>query len=344
MKRNKNANNEGKIWNVIECIYDQLRYETDDTVVSDSHQLVDAHDEDCECINEQLQYETDCKSLSNSRKLVDAHYKDCDSETIRTGFSELDDLSFVFHSCDLVVIAALPSMGKMALALPMAKNIAIEQNKRVGIISLETAPKRIGMRILGALSGVDPMAAAEGWLGDAEWVEIEKGIDTLNKASEIFTTLIVNCEGLMESARKMKEIHAVECIFLVDAKIPNSCNIDMMGTMRKLVDELQIPIIILTHLPREANKGKTHRPSLKDINQYGCIDKFADRILFLHRRDYYDKLNDRLNKCKSRARLSNNFDPRVKVEIIIAKNAGLSNGVARLYCNLCCGCFENHRI
>ncbi|MBI4975271.1 replicative DNA helicase, partial [Candidatus Peregrinibacteria bacterium] len=53
-----------------------------------------------------------------------------------TGFKSLDNILSGFQPSDLIVLAARPSMGKTALALNIAQNIA-KKGKAVGLISLE---------------------------------------------------------------------------------------------------------------------------------------------------------------------------------------------------------------
>ena len=47
---------------------------------------------------------------------------------LATGFKQLDELTSGWQNSDLIIIAARPSMGKTALSLSIARNIAVQHN------------------------------------------------------------------------------------------------------------------------------------------------------------------------------------------------------------------------
>ena len=59
-----------------------------------------------------------------------------------SGFRELDRLTSGFQPGNLVIVAARPSMGKSALGLCMAANLAVRENMPVGIFTLEMSKSR----------------------------------------------------------------------------------------------------------------------------------------------------------------------------------------------------------
>ena len=71
---------------------------------------------------------------------------------IPTGFTELDNLLSGFQKSDLIILAARPAVGKTALALDIARNIACHHKIPVGIFSLEMAIQQIVDRLLACRS------------------------------------------------------------------------------------------------------------------------------------------------------------------------------------------------
>ena len=62
----------------------------------------------------------------------------------RTGFGDLDRLlNGGMHASDLVVLAARPSVGKSALALTVARNVALGQSATVAMFSLEMSAEQV---------------------------------------------------------------------------------------------------------------------------------------------------------------------------------------------------------
>ena len=60
---------------------------------------------------------------------------------VPSGFTELDKLTSGWQKSDMIVIAARPGMGKTALVLSMARNIAVDYKKPLAIFSLEIGLK-----------------------------------------------------------------------------------------------------------------------------------------------------------------------------------------------------------
>ena len=73
---------------------------------------------------------------------------------VATGFVDLDKLTAGLHPSDFIILAARPSMGKTALALNIAQNVAIrgsregEPKKRVAFFSLEMSREQLVQRML----------------------------------------------------------------------------------------------------------------------------------------------------------------------------------------------------
>ena len=80
-----------------------------------------------------------------------------------------------------------------------------------------------------------------------------------------------------------------------------------------MAKELEVPVIVLSQLSREAAKGK-RMPVLPDLRDSGSIEQDADVVIFLHRDDYFNKDSERRNIC----------------DVSIAKHRNGSTGVYEL--------------
>ncbi len=73
---------------------------------------------------------------------------------LATGFTDLDELIAGLHPSDFIILAARPSMGKTALALNIAENVALrgakagEPPKRVIFFSLEMSREQLVQRMI----------------------------------------------------------------------------------------------------------------------------------------------------------------------------------------------------
>ena len=73
---------------------------------------------------------------------------------IPSGFDKLDALTSGWQESDLIIVAARPGMGKTALTLSMARNIAVNQNIPVAFFSLEMASVQLITRLISSETGL----------------------------------------------------------------------------------------------------------------------------------------------------------------------------------------------
>ena len=115
-------------------------------------------------------------------RLDDLHKDKQKVRGIPTGYKDVDNLLAGFQRSDLVILAARPSMGKTALALNFAHNIAVKANEPVLIFSLEMSKEQLVDRLLSMESGVDAWALRTGNLNDSDFEKIGQAMGTLSEA------------------------------------------------------------------------------------------------------------------------------------------------------------------
>ena len=107
------------------------------------------------------------EALDNIRKMADSH---SDITGMKTGFNEMDHTLHGLQRGDFIVLAARPAMGKTAVALNLAMNVAAYQpNEAVAIFSLEMSAEQLAMRLLSAKSRIQADKLKTGRLSDEEW-------------------------------------------------------------------------------------------------------------------------------------------------------------------------------
>jgi len=67
---------------------------------------------------------------------------------IPSGFDKLDKLTSGWQESDLIIVASRPGMGKTALTLSMARNLAVNHNIPVAFLSLEMASVQLLTRLI----------------------------------------------------------------------------------------------------------------------------------------------------------------------------------------------------
>jgi len=235
---------------------------------------------------------------------------------IPTGFSDLDKLlGGGLKKQEMVVLAARPSIGKTALALNIARNIAMrnlpdkrvdrdqqpvsKDVKSVAFFSLEMSAEQVAQRLLCTESKVSLSSISDGSFNIEETNRLSRGAEALSNAHLfIDPTGGLSIFELRAKARKLKESEAGLDLIIIDyLQLMRAGDVSsrdgrqvevsaISGGIKKLAKDLDIPILVLSQLNREVEKtpnNKTARPRLSNLRESGSIEQDADVVIFLHR-------------------------------------------------------------
>ncbi len=115
-------------------------------------------------------------------RLDDLHKDKGKIRGVPTGFKDLDNILAGLQRSDLIIVAARPSMGKTALSLNLAHNIATKSDQPVLVFSLEMSKEQLVDRMLSMESGVDAWNIRTGNLSDKDFEKIGHAMGTLSEA------------------------------------------------------------------------------------------------------------------------------------------------------------------
>ncbi|MDA8551908.1 replicative DNA helicase [Aquiluna sp.] len=218
---------------------------------------------------------------------------------ISTGFSNLDAYTHGLHPGQLVIVAARPSVGKSTFALDMARNAAIKQNKPTIFFSLEMGRSEIAMRMLSAQSGIYLQSMRKGTLNEGDWAKLAGVRGQINDAP-LFIDDSPNM-SLVEIRAKCRRLAQQ-----VDLKMVVIDYIQLMSSGKKvesrqqevsefsralklLAKELNIPVVALSQLNRQAEQSKDKRPELSHLRESGSLEQDADVVVLLHREGIFER-------------------------------------------------------
>ena len=181
---------------------------------------------------------------------------------LKTGFPDLDRITAGLHRSDLVILAARPAMGKTALALNIARNVAQINNKAVLIFSLEMGREQLINRMLSDASGVNSFKLETGGFVDDDFSKISEALSDLSQVP----IYIDDTPGLtvMEMRTKAQRVaHEQELgLIVVDYLQLMSGNSkramdnrvqeisEISRGLKLIARELNIPVIALSQLSR----------------------------------------------------------------------------------------------
>jgi replicative DNA helicase len=243
-------------------------------------------------------------------RLDDLHRNKGGLRGIPTGLRDLDKLIAGLQRSDLFVLAARPSMGKTALMLNIALNIATKAKQgAVLLFSLEMAKEQLVDRLLAAEAGVDAwkLRTGEG-LTDEDFERISAAMGELAEAPIfIDDTSGITVSDLRTKARRMHHQHPLAAI-MVDylqlmsggSRFATTANrvqeiSEISRSLKILARELNVPVVALSQLSRSVESRSPQIPQLADLRESGSIEQDADVVAFIYREEYYNPNSNRAN-------------------------------------------------
>ncbi len=247
--------------------------------------------------------------LSESFDRLDELHKDKGKiRGVPTGYKDLDAILAGLQRSDLFILASRPSMGKTALALNIAHNVAVQSGLPVLIFSLEMSKEQLVDRMLAMESGVDAWALRTGNLSDSDFEKIGQAMGTLSEAQiYIDDSPSITVSDLRTKARR--EAHQRELgLIIVDylqlmsggSRFGNEFNrvqeiSEISRGLKGIARELNIPLLALSQLSRSVESRTPQIPQLADLRESGSIEQDADVVAFIYREEYYNPETDRKN-------------------------------------------------
>ena len=211
---------------------------------------------------------------------------------IQTGFSKLDEMIDGLQKGDLLILAGLPETGKTSLALNIAKYV-VNHGISAAFFSMEMPLRKLCRRLISSDTRQDYSARTR---RDYTKIEVDIAVKAFNRLS--LEPLYINTESglthimLYTKMEQLKREKGIQVVFIDHLQL-------MVGTsefkgnrrlqieeitrhMKKYAKDLDIPIVLLSHLSREPEK-QDRRPRLSDLRETAMIEADADIVIFIHK-------------------------------------------------------------
>jgi replicative DNA helicase len=225
---------------------------------------------------------------------------------IKTGFADYDEMTGGLKPSEYIVIAARPNIGKTAIAMNIAEHIAVNQKIPVAVFSLEMKAKDLVDRMICSRARVDRKSIRDGTIAEADYPKI------VNAAGTIATSPIyIDDSGGLDlfqiraRTKKMRQDYGIQLVIIdyLQLLTPPSTNryenrnsevSRISAGLKSLLKELDIAGIIISQLNRDLEKDKKKRkPRLSDLRESGAIEQDADTIGMLYESDEEDEEDER---------------------------------------------------
>lgn len=223
---------------------------------------------------------------------------------VESGFTELDALLGGLHNSELLILAARPSMGKTAFAMNIAEYVSTKLLAPTLFVSLEMSSIELADRLLCSAARVNGHRLRNGTISNDDRARL------IEKASEISQSPLFVDDSpsrtvteIAAAARRIRRregrlaLIVVDYLQLIEPDNPKDPRQEQVAKIARrlkgLAREMNVPVLCLAQLNRQAEDSKDHVPRLSHLRESGAIEQDADVVMFVHREEYYRRGDDR---------------------------------------------------
>jgi len=299
------------------------------------------------------------KALATSIETAAAAYESkSDVSGLATNFDDLDRMLGGLHPSDLMILAGRPSMGKTALALNIAFNIARNKltwerapeddkpQQKGGIVaffSLEMSAEQLATRLLSDAAEIESDRIRRGKISKQEYERLaDEAVNLQRLPLHIDETGAIGIAQLQARARRLQRTSGLDCIVIdylqlvTGSKKSNDGRVQEVSEitqgLKALAKDLKVPVIALSQLSRQVENREDKRPQLSDLRESGSIEQDADSVLFVYRESYYlERTEPREGTDEHIAWMRQVDEVRNHAEVIIGKQRHGPIGKVKLF-------------
>jgi replicative DNA helicase len=215
---------------------------------------------------------------------------------IQTGFRDLDNrLDGGLERGTLTIVAGRPSMGKTAMGLCLARNVADWGTAL--FLSMEMSRDQVNDRNIAAL-GKLPVAWLKRPTDNSEmWGRMTHAFQRAQDMNLfIDDQTALNMLAIRSKARSVKRKSGLDLLVIDQLSFITGGNSDksweVVGEytrgLLQLGKELNVAIVLLCQLSRKVEERPIKRPIMSDLAMSGSIEQDAANIIFLYRDEVYN--------------------------------------------------------
>ncbi|MDX6511800.1 MAG: replicative helicase [Gaiellaceae bacterium] len=222
---------------------------------------------------------------------------------VPSGFRDIDRLTSGFQPGNLIILAARPSMGKSALGLCIAANLAVRVGTPVAIFTLEMSKSEVTQRLMCSEAKVESGRLRTGKLAVDDWPRLTAACDKLAKAPiYVDDSGSITMMEIRSKARRLKSkvpnlgLIIVDYLQLMTSGASSENRVQEVSqisrNLKVLARDLDVPILAMSQLSRAVEQRHDKRPILSDLRESGSIEQDADLVMFVYRDEYYNDESD----------------------------------------------------
>ena len=208
-----------------------------------------------------------------------------------TGFAALDDLfSGGFAPGELVLLAARPGVGKTALALQIARNVA-ENLGAVLIVSREMVSRALVKRMVSQHSKIRAKGLRAGDLTSEEKGALTRSLSVMSDMPIWLTDQAVTIQEIAGAVSRLSVQQKIKLVVVDYLQLLSSPEqkerrhqIEAISKgLKGIATQFNVPVLCMSSLSR--GKDENSRPHLGMLRESGELEYDADAVIFLWRKD-----------------------------------------------------------
>lgn len=220
-------------------------------------------------------------TLINTFQDIETRHQDLALPGLTCGYYDLDAMTGGFQRSDLIIVAGRPSMGKTAICLNIARNIAEFHKLPVAVFSLEMSKEQLVQRMLASEAEIESNHLRAGRVAQNQWERLSRALGTLSEMpifiddTPNMTVMQMRSQARRLQAEQRGELGLILLDYLQlmegggDNRVQELSKITR--SLKGLARELSVPIIALSQLSRGVEARNNKRPMMSDLRESGCL-------------------------------------------------------------------------
>lgn len=247
------------------------------------------------------------------------------SDVVPSGFSNFDRKFGGFSIGEFVVLGGRPSMGKTQLLLSICRNISM--STPILYFTFDHSESVIASRFLSSLSNIPINQILQNELKDEDITRLAYYQKHSNEHKLFISDHGNSINDFKEQCLNEIEENRIKVIIIDDLQKMKADKGENKTQLATITNELKnfaklkdVVIIAASQLNRTVDKrGGDGRPLLSDLKGSDTIEEDADKVIFVHRPEYYG-ITVEINGTSTNGLM----------ELIMAKNKNGKLGTIRL--------------
>lgn len=223
--------------------------------------------------------------IENTERIVSRKYDRVGIRSIeKTGIVEDITCISVEHKEQLYLANDFIVTHNTALALNLAKNIALLNKLPVAIFSLEMPSSSLVQRIVAAHGDINGTKLRDGRLKtNQDWNELFAAANEVKQMPiMIDDSSSIKMSEIFSKCRKLKNEKGLGLIVIDYLQLVSSSNrgrsreqevAEIARSLKELARELDVPVVALSQLSRRVEQREDKRPMLSDLRESGSIEQ-----------------------------------------------------------------------